>query len=387
MEKNNENGSDFLWSLAGFKKEVISKYQVEGFHAKIIGSLLILVGLYATFAWTFFFQTVTENPIIPIIAGIFMGFFILSFDRALIASLASGKSNILALIFRFVLALLLGIFLSQPMILKFYQPEIKREAELLYLEKIQEQKNERIALYDSDKLALEEQEILLQNQLTKKLSELQKAEKDFKQEMDGSGGTGKRGYAAISKQKEEIYRRHIQEYEELQAEIKPIKNTLRIKLEEMNTTIATEVAEFETENALFGTLMQVEALHSLMKKDTSGALSTRYYLLSFILILIELSALIAKLLFKTNNYRRKVELISEMEGKNADTDREIALGRLEEYKNKIEVNETALIQRFFSESDKVNEEKMDELMSEWRDSKDKTFKDYWNKFLDRFMIH
>src|SRR5688572_11446752 len=120
--------NDFLWNIAGFKRNIIATCKIDKYHASVIGALLLMVGIYATIAWSFFFQTLHANPVLTILAGVFMGAFIVSFDRALIASMASGKTNIFSLGFRLLLAILLGIFLSQPIILKLYEPEIKRES-------------------------------------------------------------------------------------------------------------------------------------------------------------------------------------------------------------------------------------------------------------------
>lgn len=49
--------NDFLWNIAGFKRSIIAKTKVDKYHAAVIGALLLMVGLYATIAWTFFFQT------------------------------------------------------------------------------------------------------------------------------------------------------------------------------------------------------------------------------------------------------------------------------------------------------------------------------------------
>jgi len=140
MKKKDNALNEFLWSLTGFKKDIISNRKVDSHYALIIGTLLLIVGIYASFAWTFFFQTVSSTPLIPAAAGLFMGFYIISFDRALIASMSTGNSNIFSIGFRLILAVLLGVFLAQPMILKFYQNDIKREAQILVDKKNQERK-------------------------------------------------------------------------------------------------------------------------------------------------------------------------------------------------------------------------------------------------------
>ena len=323
---------EFLWNLAGYKKEIVRHCRVDGYHAGIIGLLVLMVGIYATIAWTFFFNTVFYDPIPSIVAGVFMGAFIVAFDRALIASLSGGRPNLFSLAFRFLLALLLGIFLSQPMILKFFEPEIKREAQILVDKKVMERKQELENLYSPETKALTARKNEIDRVLASKKADRDKAEKDFRQEMDGSGGTGKRGYKDISQKKEALLLQYEKDYTQAAEESRPQLAAIQTSLDSIQTAIGKEVETFRQENAEFGTLVQAEALESLMKKDKSHTLRNRYYLLGIILTLIELSALIGKLIFTSRSYTAKVNAFTDEEVKETEIEREINFDRLEEYK-------------------------------------------------------
>lgn len=378
--------NDFLWNLAGFKRSIIAKCKVDKYHASVIGALLLMVGLYATIAWSFFFQTLAENPILTIAAGLFMGAFIIAFDRALIASMASGKANVFSLGFRLVLAILLGVFLSQPIILRLYAPEIKRESQILLDKKIAERKTELTAVYQNELTSMETQKADLQNQLDNKRNELALSEKDFKKEMDGTGGTKRYGYSTVAKQKETILQGHVTEYEQINSTNQPQITKLQADINSMNDKIYQEVEEYRAENKEFGTLIQAEALQSLLKKDKSGALTTRYYLLSFILTLIELSALIAKIFLKTPAYRSKVELMHEAATLEVATERELVLAKTKVYKEKAMESELNLTEQFFDRTQPVNDEKMETFVESWRTSKDGSYKNSWAKFKKTFFL-
>jgi hypothetical protein len=378
--------NDFLWNIAGFKRSIIAKTKVDKYHAAVIGALLLMVGLYATIAWTFFFQTLGANPILTLCAGLFMGAFIIAFDRALIASMASGKTNIFSLGFRLVLAILLGIFLSQPIILRLYAPEIKRESQILLDKKIAERKVELTAVYQNELTSLETQKAELQGQLDNKRNLITQAEKDFKKEMDGTGGTKHYGYSTVSKQKERILQGHVADYEQITATNQPQILKLQADINQLNNKIYTEVEQYRAENTELGTLIQAEALQSLLKKDHSGALTTRYYLLSFILTLIELSALIAKIFLKTPAYRSKVELMHETAALDLETERELLLAKNKRYREKALENELNLTEQFFNKTQPVNEEKMESLLEEWRNSKEISYKSYWTRFKKIFFL-
>lgn len=346
-----------------------------------------MVGIYATMAWFFFFQTVSNTFLLPMIAGLFMGFFIVSFDRALIASLASGKTNIYSLGFRLLLALLLGIFLSQPIILKLYEPEIMREAQILSDKKVLERKSELEKIHQLELTNYKTQKDVLKTQLDDKLVLLIEAESDFKKEMDGTGGTGRWGYSTVSKLKEKILDRHRIAYENLQLRNNPQIDSLQSKIEAVNSKVVTAMQDYQKNNAVFGTLIQAEALVSLISKEESGSLKMRYYLLVVILTLIELSALIAKLLFKMRSYKSKVSLISDEEVTINEDNKEIALAKLAEYKIQTLESEVALYRKFFETSKEVNHQKVNELISEWQSTKNTSLKSYWRRFKEMLIIN
>lgn len=385
--KKNNFISHFLWSIAGFNKSLIEDSKVDRFHAKIIGVLLLIVGVYATLAWSFFFQTVSDNFLISLIGGLFMGYFILSFDRALIASLSSGKTKLFSLIFRLILAFLLGIFLSQPMILKFYQHEIKKEASIIFIEKIKEQKIKLDELYNADIENLMNRKSNLQHQLTEKEKLFLNAEKDFKQEMDGTGGTKKRGYSTISKQKEKIYTQHKSDLNLLKNKNILELDSIQKQLNTINNKVFNETEKFKVTNTSFGTLIQVEALHSLLNKDKTGSLKSRYYLLSLILILIELSALIAKLLFSTNSYKGKVRLQEELELIQIANKKEITIANFENEKELIIMNNKESLTEFFKETKAVKNKKILTNLSDWEKDGKTSFTDFWNRFKTWFILN
>lgn len=386
MKEEKNSLKELLWNLAGFENRIISHCKADGYHAAIIGSLLLIVGIYAMLAWTFFFQTVTTNPLVPIVAGVFMGFYIISFDRTLIASMASGTTSIFSVAFRLVLAALLGIFLAQPMILKFYEGDISREAQIIVDQKNQERKKELQALYADDLNHLNARKTAFENQLKTKEKTLGQAETDFKKEMDGSAGTGKWGYNTVSQQKEKIASRHQQEYAKLSEDLQPQIDTLQAEITKIRTKITADLEAFKEKNTAFGTLVQAEALESLLNKDKTGTLKMRYYLLALILALIELSALIAKMLFDTKSYKSAISLITEEEVKRSENEKEIALAKLEEYRRLARASDSELLQRFFSETRPVNEQKLDELIREWQGQNDVSYKELYEAFRKKFMV-
>ncbi|MDP4207532.1 MAG: DUF4407 domain-containing protein [Bacteroidota bacterium] len=382
-----ERFNEFLWAISGHQKNIIAQTNVDRFRATVIGSMLLMVGIYATLAWTFFFSTVTTNGWINVLCGLFAGMFILSLDRALICSMSYGKRNVGALIFRFALALLLGVFLSQPIILKLYEPDVKREAAILVDKKNQERKAELDRIYGAELKDLQDKRSYIINQLTQKQQELAQNEQSFKTEMDGSAGTGRWGYNTVSQKKESIYLRNNEEYNQLKSETAPELKRLDGRIDSLQKIINTQLTEFITNSKNQGFLIQAEALQSLIDKDTTHTLRNRYFLLMIILTLVELSALIAKLLLDTNGYGSKVDMAIQKEVQQAITDKEIMLNKLELYKKLTIERESQVIREFFEKTAATSTDKLDGMNGNWAASDDKTYHEMWTEIQEKLMLH
>lgn len=384
--KKEMNFQKLLWSVSGLDPEVLGETKVDRHHASIIGLLLVMVGCYAVFAWSFFFQTATNSTTIAWIGGLFMGLFIVILDRALIASLASGKTKSFSLIFRLALALLLGIFLSQPIILKLYQPEIQRESQVLKDEKSLDRRKElekEYALVLSNEKGKQEK---YKTQIDQKQLTLAEAEKDFKVEMDGTGGTLKRGYSSIAKQKEKIYLAHLNEYENLNKSL-PLKiENSQMTIDSIYGSIDNAMLLFNSENKTAGTLMQVAALHSILDKDETGTLRSRYYLLSLILILIELSALIAKLLFKMETYKSKIQFAIQTDLKTISIEHSLANKRLEEFEKLALKSNLKAQEHFITEAEAAINDKVGHIITEWKEDNGGSLKQHWKKLMEKIML-
>lgn len=381
---NNFGVQKFLWWLAAYEESVIKDCKSDRFHATILGSIMLMVWIYVTLAWCFFFGTIADNPLVIITAGFFAGTFIVFFDRALIATLSTGNGNIISLVFRFVLAITLGIFLSQPMILKIYEPDIMREAQILADQKVLERKAELEKQYASELKNLAAQKSETETLLQTLKADYDKSKNEFRTEMDGQGGTKHWGYNTVAKQKEGLMVSDSIAYGNYKRTADVRLNKIQVSKDSITDLIAKELNVYKEENAKFGTLIQVEALMSLLKQDKTGSLQSRYYLLGIILTLVELSALIAKLFLRSPSYSAKINLQTEEEVRNSEVSKEILFSRLEQYKTKAVESEVRLANSFFDKAETINEQKLEELAAEMKGADGITFKAAWEKFRNLF---
>ena len=303
--------NEFLWWLSTAEKEILIDAVIDRNRYKIIGMSVLATWLFATLAWTYFFSTVVDSLTISIFLGFFMGFIILTIDRTLIKGITkTNKHKFLPLIFRGLMALTIGFFMAQPAILYMFNKEIKLQTSLDNEQKKIIKRQELDTLFVHQLATLHTQKITLQQPLTQKYNEVQKARENYLAETDGSGGTGKVGIKDIALAKKAEYEKLEAEYQLMAKNILPKVDSTDAALKKINNAISAEEAAFA---GYFndGFLTRIEALNNLIKNN--NALQMRYYLIVCILMLIELMPVIAKTILPMGSYDEKVALREEME--------------------------------------------------------------------------
>ena len=154
---------------------------------------------FATLAWTYFFSTVATTTRLAIPLGLFMGFIILTIDRALIKGINKFSENkIVPLLFRGLLAVTIGTFMAQPALLYMSKKEIRLQTSLDNEKKKLLKSQELNDFYKSRKAVLTTEKENLQKEAATKYADVAKARENFLSETDGSGGTGKVGVKAVA---------------------------------------------------------------------------------------------------------------------------------------------------------------------------------------------
>lgn len=369
--------TEFLWWLSTAEKEILIDAEIDRNRYKIIGMSVLATWLFATLAWAYFFSTVVSSFAISIFLGFFMGFIILTIDRTLIKGITkTNKHKFLPLLFRGLMALTIGFFMAQPAILYMFNKEIKLQTSLDNEQKKISKRHELDTLYAYQLATLQTQKNSLQQTLTQKYDEVQKARENFLAESDGSGGTGKVGIKNIALAKKAEYEKLDAEYQLMAKNILPKIDSSDATVKKINNAIIAEEAVFA---GYFndGFLTRIEALNNLIKNN--NALQMRYYLIVCILMLIELMPVIAKTILPVGSYDEKVALREEME-------REVARGnikqeqQLKEYYNQMAFeNNKETINIFFTITQKDKEEKIKAYSQNWKDENHQAFDGLWEK--------
>lgn len=369
--------TEFLWWLATAEKEILVDSVIDRNRYRIIGMTVLATWIFASFTWTYFFSTIVNSLLLAIALGLFMGFVILTIDRALIKGITRfNKRKLAPLLFRGLLALTIGTFMAQPAVLYMFDKEIQLQASLDNEKKKQTKLQELDLLYKGQREVLNRQNETIKKELAGKYDAVSKARENFLAETDGSGGTGKIGIKDIAIAKRNEYQKLDGEYQNMLKESKPKLDSNDAALKAIDAQIKAGQENFTT-FLNTGFLTRVEALNNLVRGN--DALAFRYYLIVFILMLIELMPVIAKTILPSGSYDEKTMLREEMEIEIAhgNTRKEKELKEL--YNQLAFENDKEAITAFFNLSKDDRYEKMKAFSKKWKEENHQTYDGLWEK--------
>jgi hypothetical protein len=369
--------TEFLWWLSTAEKEILIDSVVDRNRYRIIGMTVLSTWAFATGAWAYFFSTIVDSIIMALVLGFFMGFVILTIDRALIKGITKqSKKKISPLLFRGLLAITIGTFMAQPAVLYMFDKEIKMQTSLDNEQRKMVKRQQLDSLYSNRKNELLSQQGRIKNTLNEKYTAVDAARNNFLAETDGSGGTGKVGIKDIALAKRNEYQKLDAEYQALQKNEEASLSTIEKELAEMEAKIKSEEIAF-TKYLNNGFLTRVDALSNLLKNNAS--LQYRYYLIVFLLMLIELMPVIAKTMLPSGSYDEKVQLREEMEIEIARSNirKEQLLKEL--YNQMAHEYDGEAIKAFFRLTNDDRTEKIKAFGNRWRENNHETFDGFWEK--------
>lgn len=369
--------TEFLWWLSTAEREILVDSVVDRNRYRIIGMTVLATWLFATFTWTYFFSTIVDSLVMAIALGIFMGFIILTIDRALIKGITKfNKKKFTPLLFRALLAITIGTFMAQPAVLYMFDKEIKMQTSLDNEKRKMVKRQELDSLYSNRKNELLAQKEKIKTELENKYADVDKARANFLSETDGSGGTGKIGIKDIAIAKRNEYQKLDADYQTLLKAEQTKLNGTEKELNEIEGKIKTEETAF-TQYLNNGFLTRVEALSNLLKNNPP--LQFRYYLIVFILMLIELMPVIAKTLLPSGSYDEKVLLREEMEIEIARSNMRKEQQLKEMYNQMAHEYDGEAITAFFRLTKDDRDEKIRSFSKKWKDENHQTFDGLWEK--------
>ncbi|HMO60794.1 MAG TPA: DUF4407 domain-containing protein [Ferruginibacter sp.] len=365
-----------LWWLSTAEESLLKDAVVDGNRHRIIGMTVLATWAFATLAWLYFFTTVTPSLPLAVFMGLFMGAIILTIDRALIKGISrNSKNKWLSLLLRGALAAAIGIFMAQPALLFMFRKEIALQVSHDNEGRKMQKRQELDSLYASQRATLLLQKKQLQQEAALLNSAVDGARQNYIAEADGSGGTGRVGLKAIALAKKAEYERLYNDYTVLQQRQQP----QLMMIDKALDTIEAAVHKEEQAFVLLlndGFLTQAEALNNLLQK--SNALKMRYWLLTIILLLIELMPVLSKLMLPSGTYEQRVQLREAMEKQLAIDAFQKEQQLLEMYNQQLFTNDSETIRNFFSSTQELRKEKQQHFNTQWQQGQ-QSFSSLWQQ--------
>lgn len=297
----------FLWWCTAADLEKLARSPED--HAKFtaVGMVMLLIPCVAALSFAFFMMQVFGlTPLAAVPFTMLWGFTIFSIDRMLLAFHRKGKGEFLRALPRLFLGICLAHIIGTTLILQIFRGEIDLEMN---------RRNQTItaeARQNAEKRFGEEKQLMTNqnNEFQNRLDELKRI-RDEKQsavigEIEGTVGSGKRGFGLAARQKEQAFNEAKIEYETAKTEIDGKIANNKKRLDQIQADIDGEVGLISGshQNAR-GMLERHEALMAIVRRDIGAALF--YIPLFFGLLMLEILPLLVKLTSAGSVYDEEVK--------------------------------------------------------------------------------
>lgn len=297
--------TNFLWWCSGAHQELLKQFPSE--HSKYwgLGGVILATFVLAALSSGYAIYSVFGNWGWTLCFAVVWGLIIFNFDRFLVSTMrkygVSPRKQLSMAIPRMALAVLIGFTIARPLELKIFEKEINT--------KVIENTHKKIQLNDS--LLLAENTALMQTTEAERTrlyerkknieDELARLQQSYVAEADGTGGSQIRGVQKIAKLKLDAYNSST-----LQAapELLSLNNQIHVQ----DSILANAKSNMEAKRAKYelsalenvGFLEKNKALTDLASEESSVFWTS--FLLSLLIILIEVGPIISKLIMPVGPY-------------------------------------------------------------------------------------
>ncbi|MBV8253190.1 MAG: DUF4407 domain-containing protein [Chitinophaga sp.] len=368
----------FLWWLSAADTDILKECKTEKERYRIIGIAVFVTWMFATLAWGYFFSTIVSDDMIVLALALFFGFAILSIDRTLIAAMtrSNGNNKWMPVVFRLLLAITIGLFISQPVVLMLFKKDITAQLEINKQTKIDAFKDSLVK-----QNAVQRQSFLTDlDKLNKNIAQKEAETKGYKdgyiKETDGTGGSGRIGEQAVARVKKTAWLASEEELAALRKQLAPQQAALDEQLAHMRAVDSIKVLAY-TSTLTDGFLSQIEALHDLT--ESHPPLKQRYRLIVFIITLIEIMPLLSKLMMPRGEYDERLAAASSQGMLNAKLEQEKGRELQEHFQDAAVAADKELMDYLMQESNAIRRQQAEQLVREWKQREPASIKLFWQE--------
>lgn len=370
--------SRFLWWLAAADGDILKDCKADKERYRIVGIAVLVTWMFATLAWGYFFSTIIYDGMIVGALALFFGFAILSIDRSLIAAMSrnDNKNKFVPVAFRLLLAVTIGLFISQPVVLMLFQKDIQAQIVLNKQSKLDTFRKELVVLNAAHKSEVQGALDGLNAEVKAKEDQVKDYKDAYIRETDGTGGSGRIGELAIARVKKN-------EYLKAEEELLKLRKANAPKILEREKQLATMVKEDSVKEQAYmatltdGFLAQTEALHDLL--DKHPPLNQRYRLVVFLITLIEVMPLLSKLLMPKGEYDEKLASITAQSISDAKLGLEKGRELQQHYHAAATAADQETMDHIFELTREPRRRHAEELVQEWKENDGKKLPSLWQR--------
>ncbi len=257
-----------------------------------LGAMVLFTGLMAFISGSYAIYTFTHSNVSALIGGAIYSFGIIQFDRFIVAS-----SNKMAVLLRLPLAIIIGLAVSLPLETFILGERIDQELSEKHIREHIDPQDKEI----EEKLRQFDQRISPQIERLEVVNdEIDRKRKQYTLEIQGTGGSGKRGVGPIAAQILTQIESYEAEKKELESAIESHKAKRKGEEEKLRSR-----ADFLTVEQSYDLLARVEALEVI--KGKSSAANRIAWLLRLLFVTIEIFPAVAKFFLDKNEYFALIE--------------------------------------------------------------------------------
>ncbi len=372
-----------LWWMAAADVKIIKDCGPDRFRYSVIGYTVMATWIFATLAWGYFFSTLFDDMLIILPAALFFGFVILTIDRGLIAGINSngGKNRWLSLSLRLVLALTIGFFLSQPVVLMLFKRDVDAHLPVV--------KEKKISAYTAQ--IRKENAIPLQQAKTEidrirgeqkaKEQEILDLKNAYIRETDGTGGSGKIGEYTIARVKKVAYLKAEEDLIGWKRSNQAAFDSALAQEKNIEATIQSRITEFEAGLA-DGFLTRIETLDDLML--THPPVKYRYRLVIMLIMMIELMPLLTKLMIPSGLYEEKVQHATLRQKLAWRNEREAVQEVEKQFYEQALATDKQLQSDLMAEIDEFRRKEAEHYFNQWKQNPGKV-RQFWEQLKSRLL--
>lgn len=315
MENPAHNGvpakRNFLWWCAGVVPELLQLYPTEKAKYEGIGGAVLTTGVLAFFSGFYAIYTTLATGdyaiLISVVFGVIWGLAIFNLDRYIVSSLRKAqrlRETWMPALPRIGLAILIGITLSKPLELRLFQNAIAGQAAI---NRDQAVTAKRASLVQSSRLGeLDADLAAIDRETARAEARAQLLEDDFRHEADGTAGSRRYGYSEVARVKEAEAVQARRQVTDAQQRLRQIQSDR----DKAGAQINQELEVFR-QNLGDDFLTKMKAL-----SDLSAGSSAVWWIsmfVAFLLVGLEITPVLVKILSPVGPYDVKLDAINDVE--------------------------------------------------------------------------